>query len=102
MTKKPTLLERMNSASITQWLDHESGRTQTSLDDILNPSKAYLAKQSDDDLHELMAAKPNTREGQIAASIMRVREAWRTPARWSLIVSGLALALSAVAFARTL
>lgn len=101
MAKKPTLLERMQSAGIEEWLDHQAGRTRTSLDDILSPSKAYLAKQSDDDLHELIAVRPNTREAQIAASIMRVREAWRTPARWSLIVAVAALAVSAVALIRT-
>lgn len=102
MAKKPTLLERMNSAGIDQWPDHQAGRTHTSLADILRPSKAYLAKQSDEDLHELNAARPNTSEGQAAASIIRVWEAWRTPARWSLIVAVAALLVSAVALLRTL
>lgn len=44
MSKKPTLLERMQSAGIDNWLDHQSGRTQTSLDDILNPSQAYWTR----------------------------------------------------------
>lgn len=102
MTKKPTLLERMQTAGIDQWLDHQAGRTTTSLDDILNPSKAYLSKQSDEDLAELIAAKPTTREAEIARSVIRVREAWRTPAKWSMIIAVAALALSAVAIVRTL
>lgn len=102
MSKKPTLLERMQSAGIDNWLDHQSGRTQTSLDDILNPSKTYLTKQSDEDLLELIAARPASREGQIAASIMRVREAWRTPAKWSVIIAVASFAIATAAFIRTL
>lgn len=102
MAKKPTLLERIQSADIVQWLDHQAGRTQTSLDDILNPSRAYLAKHSDEDLAELIAAKPDTREAEIARSLMRVREAWRTPAKWSMIIAIASFVIATGAFVRTL
>lgn len=74
----------------------------TSLDDILNPSRAYLKKHSDEELAELIVAKPNTREAELCRSIMREREAWRTPAKWALYIALASLAIGTSAFIRTL
>lgn len=56
---------------------------------------------TDAELAELIARNPESAPARLAASEIRRREAWQTPARWSLMVSALALLLSAVALART-
>ncbi|HET9334864.1 MAG TPA: hypothetical protein VFO12_00490 [Sphingomicrobium sp.] len=56
---------------------------------------------TDAELAELIARNPDTAPARLAASEVRRREAWQTPARWSLLVSVLALLMSAVALART-
>jgi len=85
-----------------QTLGSDKGPTRDTLDEILEPGRRQLQRETDEDLLELIGARPNSREGQIAASIMRTREAWRTPARWSVIISLLAFGLSVAAFVRTM
>jgi len=73
-----------------------------SFDAIAHPSRAIIATFTDEELAELQAREPNSREGHLAASIMRSRESWRTPGRWSLIVAALSLIIAISAFVRTL
>ena len=56
----------------------------------------------DEELHELIARNPDSAAARMAASEVRRREAWQTPARWSLMVSIAALVLSIFALIRTL
>ncbi len=56
----------------------------------------------DEELHELIARNPDTASARLAASEVRRREAWQTPAKWALVVSLFSLAVSATAFLRTL
>jgi hypothetical protein len=70
-------------------------------DELTKPKWATIASFTDEELAEMLAAEPSSREGLIAASIMRSRETWRTPARWALIISGLSLSAAVAALART-
>ncbi|MFC4593506.1 hypothetical protein [Sphingobium tyrosinilyticum] len=65
------------------------------------PSSPSFAKWPDEELAELIARNPDTATARLAASEIRRREAWRTPARFSLVVAILALIVSAVALGRT-
>lgn len=103
MTDKRTLADLIQLANVDSWLATEKEiLPRADLRPYLTPSRKTIGKHSDEDLAELIATKGNTREGQIAASILRQREAWRTPARWSVIISVASLMLAAAAFARTL
>lgn len=57
---------------------------------------------TDGDLAELIARNPNTAPALQAAREVRRREAWQTPARWSLYVSIFALGVSIAALIRTI
>jgi len=56
-------------------------------DDLANPGRKVVDKFTDDELAELIATETTSKQGHIAASIMRSREAWRGPARWALAIS---------------
>ena len=56
----------------------------------------------DEEIHELIARNLDTASARLAASEVRRREAWQTPAKWALVVSLFSLAVSAAAFLRTL
>ena len=99
--EKMSLLDRIRSARLSEWLDAVQGRPHTPIEDLLAPSRAFLEKQPDEELAQLVAATPNSREGQLAASILRVREAWKSPEKWSFIVSVAALVVSGIALVRT-
>jgi hypothetical protein len=104
MNTKKSLLDLIDNASGNAMVNNLTGDTAAfgQADPYDRPTRKLIASHSDDDLHELIAARPTTREAEIARSIMRGREAWRTPARWSLAISAAALALSLAAFVRTL
>jgi hypothetical protein len=55
----------------------------------------------DAELVELIARDPDTAPARLAASELRSRESWRTPAKWALIVASLSFIVSIVALART-
>ncbi|MGE3744982.1 MAG: hypothetical protein AB7G25_04560 [Sphingomonadaceae bacterium] len=74
----------------------------TAFEDIAYPPRRVLATFTDEELAELQAREPHSREGHLAASIMRSRESWRTPGRWSLIVAGMSLVVAISALVRTL
>lgn len=85
----------------------ESLRTQgtsyeRAFDKLTKASPINFRNWPDDELAELIARNPDTAPARLAASEVRRREAWQTPARWSLLVSILALGISAIALARTL
>ena len=104
MTKKQTLLELVSEAGNDAWI--ASLTTDPAeigpLHPYWNANRKLIAKHSDEDIAEMIANRPTSREAELGRSIMRVREGWRMPARWSLIVAGLALILSVAAFIRTL
>ena len=72
-----------------------------SLDHILDPGRGQVRTMHDDELAETIGREPNSKLGRLAESEMRSRESWRSPAKWSLIVAGLALLVSFAALFRT-
>jgi hypothetical protein len=56
----------------------------------------------DSELAELIARNPDTAAARMAASEIRRREAWQTPAKWALIVSLFSFGVAAWALIRTL
>jgi hypothetical protein len=67
-----------------------------------DPSRKMLAGCRDEDLSAIIAREPTSRTGLLAASIMTNRNNWRSPAKYSLIVSLIAVLIAAAAFIRTL
>ena len=51
----------------------------------------------DEELAELIALNRPDAETELARSELRIRESWRTPARWSLVISAIALLISLAA-----
>lgn len=68
------------------------------VDELVNPTRSHLSKLSDDDLAELISTEPTTRVGRLADSILRTRDNWRSPAKWSLGVSIISLLIAVAAF----
>jgi hypothetical protein len=70
---------------------------QEAWDEAVDPGRKLLSTLSDEALSAIIAREPNSKQGHLAASIMRTRESWRTPARPALIISVIALTVSLVA-----
>lgn len=104
MAKKPTLLESISKANADAMIRGLTSQPEPpSGPDVFGcPSRKLIKRYPDEDLLELIAAKPSTREAEIARSIMREREAWRTPAKWSMIIAIASLVIATWAFVRTL
>ena len=104
MPRKRGLLAKMDSARVSEWVDSFGGISgrRDSIDEMLDPGRRQIARLTDEELAELLARHPSTKESQLAASEMRRRESWRTPARWAVLISLLSFALALVAFIRTL
>lgn len=67
-------------------------------EEFANPQRRHLAKMTDEELAELLATEAsNSYLHHLAASVLRSRESWRTPARWALILSALSFLVSIVA-----
>ena len=83
MERKPGLLAKLDSARANAMIDSCRGASNTTdtLDEILNPGRKQIVRLTDEELAELLARNRNGRETQLAASEMRRRESWRTPAR---------------------
>jgi len=101
--RKPGLLKEVDIVRTGSWVaslgeQHGKGLTPDELK-FLEPDGAFLREFVDEDLAELTSRGTNTKLGQLAASEMRRREAWRTPARWTLVVSAVALVISIVSLA---
>jgi hypothetical protein len=102
MAENKTLLELISGASGDAWINGVTGKDSLGPPDpYYRPTRKKLAKHTDEDLAELIVGKPETREAEIARSILRRRESWRTPATPALAISLLSFALAAWAFART-
>lgn len=101
MTARKSLLDLIDNASGNAMVkSHATGpRAFGEPDPYERPSRKMINAFDDEDLHELIAARPSTREAGIARSILHSREAWRTPARWSMIISAVSLAISIAAIA---
>lgn len=67
-----------------------------------DPSRKLLKSLPDEDLATLCGREPTSRTGLLAASILRERDAWKSPAKWSLLISLGSLAIAALAYCRTL
>ena len=64
------------------------------------PTRQEVAELSDEELAEVLAREPNSQLGHLAATIMRRRESWRSPARWALLISILSFAVAFMALVR--
>ncbi len=53
----------------------------------------------DEELAELIAMNRLDADTELARSELRIRESWRTPARWSLVIAAFALLVSLAALA---
>lgn len=101
MRRQRGILEKIERANMDDWLS-SIGETTTqskfdaAVDEFVNPGRKLVVQMVDEELAELAAHKPKTMLGQLAVSEMRRREAWRGPARWSLIVAAIALVVSIV------
>ncbi|MDT7527784.1 hypothetical protein OVY29_03790 [Sphingopyxis sp. SE2] len=104
MAKKPTLVEELNAANNDAWLGNfEDDPAEVGpLHPYWKATRKLIAKHPDEDLAELIATTPNSREAHLAVSILRVREGWKSPARWSMLISGASLFVAGWAFLRTL
>lgn len=94
--------EARTDAMIASFGSLSDSSYQKAFNEFADPGRKVLRKLRDDDLAALISAEPTSKQGLIAASILRQRESWRTPARWSLIISVISLCLATAAFARTL
>ena len=102
--RKPGHLAAYDTASADRMI-HSLRIASTSYDKAFDKLAAEpplrLRRWIDEELAELVSRGPETPVGLLAAGELRRREAWRGPARWSLVVAALALLVSAAAFART-
>jgi hypothetical protein len=103
MRRKPGLLAKFENARVNAMIESLGGRPlpQDTLEEILDPGRKQIARFTDEELAELMARGVPTKEAQLAASEMRRRESWRTPARWALLISVASALIAAAALVRT-
>jgi hypothetical protein len=98
----PGLLDRLTEERTDDWID--SMRTPGADAPPKPPREPVTRRQincfTDEDLAELISREPDSAWGQLALSVLRVRESWRTPARWALVISAIALAVSLLALIR--
>lgn len=106
MRKRPGLLEKVRRYGVDHWIASFGPQSEAEFDrsfeDAANPGRRVIKQMTDEDLAELIADRPGSKLAKLAESELRVREAWRGPARWSLIVAAIALIVSIAAFMRTL
>ncbi|MBT2133943.1 hypothetical protein KK137_06315 [Croceibacterium sp. LX-88] len=104
MARKPGLLAKIDDARTSYWIDSldPRERPQDSVEEILNPGRRQIARLTDEELAELLARGERTKDGQLAASEMRRRESWRTPARWAVIISLASFLVALTALLRTM
>lgn len=96
-------LDQIKSAENKAWVASlsEDAQFTEAFTEKANPRWRHIAKLTDDELADILADSPTSRKGIIAASVLRSRESWRTPARWALIVAGLSFALAVASLLRT-
>lgn len=95
--------EQMMIANLSIW-EGKSDQDQfnEAFTEYANPQRRHLAKMSDEELAELLATEASSSYlHHLAASILRSRESWRTPARWALVLSALSCLISVVALWRS-
>ncbi len=103
-----TRIREARAQMMIEGLSVFSGRTtqdefEEAFDEYATPQRRHLVKMADEQLAELLATEPNTSYlHHLAASILRSRESWRTPARWALMLSGLSFVVSIIALWRSI
>lgn len=71
-------------------------------EEYANPQRRHLVKMTDEELAELLATESSSSYlHHLAASILRSRESWRTPARLALILSAFSFLVSVIALWRS-
>ncbi len=104
MKRSPGNLEKFDAACAERAfsaLRAVGGSYESTFAELVDDPPLEFKKWTDQELAELIARNPETAPARLAASEVRSREAWQTPARWSLLVSILAVLMSAVALIRT-
>lgn len=102
--RRTGLWQRIKTAQTDSWLQAMGGERSAfneAAAELFNPGRNEVKRMSDDDLSAIIEERPGTRLSTLAQSELKVRESWRGPARWSLLISLLAFILSIVAFIRT-
>lgn len=96
--------ERMMVANLSTFLDGSpQDQFDTAFDEFAFPKRRHLAKMSDEELAELMATEASgSYLYHLAASVLRSRESWRTPARVAIILSAVSIIISAIALWQSL
>jgi hypothetical protein len=89
---------------LRDWKERRAAKAQERLveetfsDAFGHPSYRHIRNWDLEELHRRLATNElHSAERRMAESQVRIREAWRTPARWSLILSIAAFAVSAIA-----
>ena len=78
------------------------GEFDKAFEKYVNPNRRHLAKMTDEELAELLATETSSSYlHYLAASILRSRESWRTPTRWTLILSAFSFLVSVIALWRS-
>jgi hypothetical protein len=103
--KRDGLLRRIDQIRTGAWIDSFRSDLQNTYDDAwleaTDPGYKHIRRMTDDELAELMSREPGSKQGLIAASVLRGRESWKTPAKWALVVSILSFGLACAALARS-
>lgn len=100
--RKPGTLAKIEEQGIDAWIN-SLGPTDDfdkAADEFLYPGRKAIRLMVDDELAEVIAKKPGSKLAKLAESELRIREAWRGPARWSLVIAALAFVVSLAAFIR--
>ncbi|PIW55238.1 MAG: hypothetical protein COW16_07125 [Sphingomonadales bacterium CG12_big_fil_rev_8_21_14_0_65_65_10] len=103
--RRTGLWQKIKTAQTNSWLQALGGERSAfneAAAELLDPGRREVQRMSDDDLTAIIEERPGTRLSTLAQSELKVRESWRGPARWSLLISLLAFILSMVAFFRTI
>jgi hypothetical protein len=77
----------------------ENRRVEDTFDNAFGkPSYRHIRRWSIEELHRRLATNDlHTAERRMAESQVRIKEAWRTPARWTLLIAVAAFVVSVIA-----
>ncbi len=100
MRKRPgDALSKFDEWSNDKWID-SYGEGPPTAGPYRSAGEA-VKRMTVEELVEAVSRNPSAPLGQLAASELRMREAWQSPAKWALVVSIVALAVSIFALGAT-
>lgn len=83
-----------------EYLLSDGAKLDRAFDEFADPSRRHLRQLTDEELAELISTEPNSKTGRLAESVLRNRDNWRSPAKWSLLISLISVAIAVTAFFR--